>query len=72
MRNRPKQKLVSFIDNSIELEKISADINDGWRLISLVKNGNYYVGIMEQIDIPACISSESIFIPPRKKIKISR
>lgn len=67
---KPLQKLISFTDSKSDLDKISSDMEKGWNIISLVKNGNYYVGIMEQTDINNCIASEAIFIPPRKKIKI--
>lgn len=68
---KPEQKLVSFTNNSVELENVSKDMQDGWSLINLVRNGSYYVGIME-FNKNANIAAESLFIPPRKKIKISR
>ena len=67
---QPKQKLVSFLDNKAEMDKISADMEEGWSIISLVKNGSYYVGIMELNSI-FNEETKSIFIPPRKRIKIS-
>lgn len=67
---KPQQKLVSFSDNAVELEKISMEMEHGWSIISLVKNGSYYVGIMELLD-NSKYSDETIYIPPRKKIKIS-
>lgn len=70
-KNKPQQKLVSFTDNQVELDKISEDIKNGWSIISLVKNGNYYVGIME-LNSNFSEAKETVFIPPRKKIKISR
>ena len=70
-KNKPQQKLVSFTDNQVELDKISEDIKNGWSIISLVKNGRYYVGIME-LNSNFSETTETVFIPPRKKIKISR
>ena len=70
-KNKPQQKLVSFTDNQVELDKISEDIKNGWSVISLVKNGSYYVGIME-LNSNFSETTETVFIPPRKKIKISR
>ena len=70
-KNKPQQKLVSFTDNQVELDKISEDIKNGWSIISLVKNGSYYVGIME-LNSNVSETTETVFIPPRKKIKISR
>ena len=67
---KPEQKLISFTDNPMELEKVSNDMNNGWSLISLVRNGNYYVGIME-LNSTSGLAEECLFIPPRKKIKIS-
>jgi hypothetical protein len=68
---KPEQKLVSFSSNSEEIDNVSRDIENGWSLINLVRNGSYYVGIME-LNKGAAASSETLFIPPRKKIKISR
>jgi hypothetical protein len=69
-QSRPEQKLISFTDNDAELQKISDDMKKGWAIVSLVKNGNYYVGIMEYNNNAE--QKDSVFIPPRKKIKISR
>jgi hypothetical protein len=69
-KNKLQQKLVSFTENSSELDSIKNDMSNGWSIISLVKNGSYYVGIMELIN-PSNEKLESIYIPPRKKIKIS-
>ena len=69
-KNKLQQKLVSFTDNGSELDNIKNDMQNGWSIISHVKNGSYYVGIMELSD-PLNQKVESIYIPPRKKIKIS-
>jgi hypothetical protein len=69
-KKKAQQKLVSFTDNKVEFDKITADMDNGWSIISLVKNGSYYVGIMELND-NTNKSSESLYIPARKKIKIS-
>ncbi|MFK7968215.1 MAG: hypothetical protein AB8B68_03550 [Rickettsiaceae bacterium] len=68
---KPLQKLIAFSDNSQELEKIKQDMKSGWSIISLMKNGNYYVGIMEQHDQNTANDEGSFFIPPNKRIKIS-
>lgn len=68
---KPMQKLIAFTDNSPDFEDVKEDMKSGWSIISLIKNGNYYVGIMEQNDQKAANDSKSFFIPPRKKIKIS-
>ncbi len=67
---KPEQKLISFSDNSQELQQISDDMKNGWSIISLMRNGNYYVGIME-LNSNSNKAADSVFIPPRKKIKIS-
>jgi len=64
---KPLQKLVAFSDNSTELENIKQDMKSGWSIISLMKNGNYYVGIMEKNDQTAANDEGSFFIPPSKK-----
>lgn len=67
--NRPKQKLVAFSKNSPEQEEVKQDLSKGWMFTSLVNNGSFFVGIME--DSSNSLNEEgSIFIPPRKKIKI--
>jgi len=67
---RPNQKLIAFTENSPDFEAVKADMKNGWNIISLVKNGHYYVGIMEQPERPLT-EKDVFFIPPRKKIKIS-
>ena len=67
---KPQQKLVSFTYNQNDLDSITSDIDNRWTLISLVKNGNYYVGIMEY-NSNYNTQQETMFIPPRKRIKIS-
>lgn len=67
---RPNQKLIAFTEGSPDFESVKVDMKNGWNIISLVKNGNYYVGIMEQTDYSS-IEPGAFFIPPRKKIKIS-
>ncbi|CAN0596017.1 MAG: DUF2674 domain-containing protein [Rickettsiaceae bacterium] len=69
-KNKTQQKLVSFTENSSELDKVKEDMRNGWSIISLVKNGSYYVGIMELSD-SFNEENETLYIPPRKKIKIS-
>ncbi|MGI4775671.1 MAG: DUF2674 domain-containing protein [Janthinobacterium lividum] len=72
-QKRAPQKLVSFSDSKSDLDKIRQDMREGWAIISLLQNGNYYVGIMEKIVVNNNFSpaNASIFIPPRKKIKIT-
>lgn len=66
---KPEQKWISFEDTPEELEKISEDMKNGWSIVSLLRNGNYYAGIMELTNTDS--SNEEFFIPPRKKLKIS-
>ncbi len=72
-RKRAQQKLVSFSDNKNDLNRIKQEMNEGWAIISLVQNGNYYVGIMEKMQpvIQNADGDTPVFIPPRKKISIS-
>lgn len=65
----PKQKLVSFTEGSTEQEEVRRDLDNGWAFTSLVNNGGYFVGILEELS-DTYKSEEKIFIPPRKKIKI--
>lgn len=68
---KPLQKLIAFTENSMDLENIRKDMKLGWSIVSLIKNGNYYVGIMEQNAHHSLDENGSFFIPPSKKIKIS-
>lgn len=71
VHRKPIQKFISFTDNSLEFEAVKEDMESGWSIVSLVKNGVYYVGIMEKNEQKSANESESFFIPPRKKLKIS-
>jgi len=63
-RAKPLQKLISFTD--YEMDTVKSELDQGWKIVSLVANGNRYVGVIEQNnDDPG-----SIYIPPRKKISI--
>lgn len=63
--NKPMQKLVSFTEK--EFNKMQKELGNEWKFVSLVANGNRYVGIVEE---KSTKDENSIFIPPRKKIKI--
>ncbi|MGV2432166.1 MAG UNVERIFIED_CONTAM: DUF2674 domain-containing protein [Rickettsiaceae bacterium] len=55
---KPMQKLVSFTES--EFSKITKEISDGWKIISLVANGSRYVGIMEEVNKNM---EDAIYIP---------
>ena len=63
---KPMQKLVSFTEK--EFKKMKKELGGDWEFFSFVANGNRYVGIVEEISQDN--SEESVFIPPRKKLKI--
>lgn len=67
-----EQKLISFTYEPQELEKINKEIEAGWSIVSLARNNNYFVGIMEKHSSfhKAMQEKGSIYIPPRKKIRI--
>jgi len=62
---KPMQKLVSFTEK--EFPKIKKELANDWKFVSLVANGSRYVGIVEEVEKD---KEESIYIPPRKKLKI--
>jgi hypothetical protein len=64
-RPKPLQKLVSFTEQDFDV--IKNELEDGWRVVSLVATGSRYVGVIEEIEKGA--NDESVYIPPRKKIK---
>ncbi len=69
---KPVQKLVLFTDNELDLNKVKSDMDEGWSIVNLIKHDNHFVGIMEQLDNKVDNEGENIvFIPPRKKLKIS-
>jgi glutaredoxin-related protein len=68
-RKRPQQRLVTFSDQSPEFEKVQSEMDNGWFIASLVSNGKSFVGILEKKDHD--LSEDSVFIPPRKKIKFN-
>ncbi|HJK86287.1 MAG TPA: DUF2674 domain-containing protein [Candidatus Megaira endosymbiont of Nemacystus decipiens] len=65
-----EQKLVAFAENEQEMKQIELEMNDGWSIVSLIRNGNYYAGIMEKPTDSAVKEPGSVFIPPRKGFKI--
>ena len=65
-RQRPLQKLVAFTDQDFGVMK--NELEEGWRVVSLVATGSRYVGVIEQMEKGA--NDVSVYIPPRKKIKI--
>ncbi|MDF2965510.1 MAG: hypothetical protein K0Q51_898 [Rickettsiaceae bacterium] len=66
---RLPQKLVTFSDQDNEFEKIENEIKQGWSIVSLVANGNNYFCILEKQQSNDN-NDGSVYIPPRKKIKI--
>lgn len=73
MKNtKAEQKLVSFTKDSNEFHQVKEDMQSGWNIVSLSSFGIHYVGIMERrmADNSNDLNEISIFIPPRKKIKI--
>jgi hypothetical protein len=63
---KPEQKLISFAEKSPEYFKVAEEIKNGWQIINLIKNGNYYLAIMEK---KTTSEDEAVYIPPRKKLK---
>lgn len=64
-RPKPLQKLVSFTEQDFDV--IKNELEEGWRVVSLVATGSRYVGVIEQME--KAVNDESVYIPPRKKIK---
>lgn len=65
---KSEQKLVSFSENSPEFKSVEQDLKNGWSVVSLVKNGCYYVGVLEKSN-HFDPETGTIFIPPRKRLK---
>lgn len=42
-KGKPQQKLVSFLDTKVDLDKVAEDMRNGWVITSLIQNGNNYI-----------------------------
>lgn len=68
MKNRKlPQKLISFTDADQEFRMVEEEVANGWNIVSMATNAGNYVCLLEKQD-PA--NDSTIYIPPRKKIKI--
>ena len=68
--NKSEQKLISFLDTKVDLDEVTEDMRNGWVIISLIQNGNYYMGIMER-KLGGLSDEDKIYLPPIKKIKLA-
>jgi len=68
MKQKAQQRLIAFTYNNTELVNIEKEIKDGWNIVSLTSNNNHYIGIVEKAGVK---NDGSVFIPPRKKIRIT-
>lgn len=68
-KKKPEQKLLSFLDRESDFEKIQLELDKGWFISSIFSNGQSFVSILEKK--PEGIEEEEVYIPPRKKIKIT-
>lgn len=66
---KTEQQLISFADNSHEVDVIQNQIDNGWFVSSIYFTGTRYIGKLEKINNN--LDEGSIFIPPRKNIKFS-
>lgn len=67
-RPKPEQKFISFIQGDQEWEQVQRDMENGWIITSLLKNGSYFVGRMEKPVEKMPIGD--VYLPPLKKLKI--
>jgi invasion protein IalB len=67
---RLPQKLVTFSDQEHDIEGIEKELKEGWSIVSLVSNGNNYFCILEKQQSNDNEEEATVYIPPRKKIKI--
>lgn len=66
VHRKPIQKFISFTDNSPEFEAVKEDMESGWSIVSLVKNGVYYVGIMEKMSKKVLMNQNHFLFPLEK------
>lgn len=69
MRQRPKQKLIAFTEKESDINKIKQAMDRGWHIVSLTQGARGYVGILEEK--VKDIADGSVYIPNRRKIKIT-
>ena len=65
----PERRLISFLYQQDDVDKIQQDIDSGWSVTSMFFNGRSYIGILEKK--LADFVENAIYIPPRRKIKIT-
>mgnify|MGYP001800962696 CR=1 FL=1 len=71
--NKAEQKLISFVYDKEKIKEVDSQLKNGWNIVSLVRNGNLFVGIAEKTSLYSNLDKEGdhiFYIPPRKKIKI--
>jgi hypothetical protein len=68
--NKVERKIISFVENSTDMEIVQKYLNEGWILTNLIQNQRNYVGIIEKHNTK---SSEDLIIsimkPARKKFQ---
>lgn len=69
MVKKPAQKLVSFSEDPGEISAIEQDLHDGWNVVSIMPSGNNYLCVLEKDEVSDNDNS-TVYIPPRKKLKI--
>ena len=69
MKNKAaaEQILVSFTDHKSDIARIQGQVNNGWTIVSLIRNHNQYIGVMEKIPV---YKEGAVRIPSKKKLKV--
>ena len=63
------RKLVTFSENSFEMDQIQSELDAGWSVTSLMFYNRRYIGILEKVP-PLTQENPFLCIPNRKKIKV--
>ncbi len=64
-----EQKVLSFDQRPVSMEKVQKEMADGWGVINLIYHQNNYVAILEKLDTIKD-DKDALYIPARKKIRI--
>lgn len=62
-----QQKILSFAQRSLNMEKVQKEVDNGWGVVNLVYHQENYVVILEKLN-----TKDTVYIPARKNIRIKK
>ena len=64
-RHDIQQKILSFDQRPLSMEKVQKEIDNGWGVVNLVYHQENYVVVLEKLN-----TKGAVYIPARKNIRI--